>query len=433
MNVSADLASRGFLLAVGIILFFSVTVSLMRTVIVPRPLRSLFTDAVMDSIITSVRLLARVRRTYAQRDGMLAWIGPLLILGMLLAWLIGFIAAYGFMLYGISASTLGDSLRQAGSSLLTLGFAGGHREDQTILDFMAAATGPIVIAMLIGFLPTIYQAYLEREVEVTLLAADGGEPCWGPELLARSALTDSLDSLNDALERWTIWAATVRLTHTTYPVLLHVRSPRATRHFAVALLAVMDAAALKVSVTETLPRRNAYRLLLQGTQAFNLLYIHFFARHSLRSRIPFVGRFMSGNRKAVALSLSVPAWDDRITAVHAAAAQDSAEGLPLIGVDELATGEERGTTLSRAEFDHGVDVLRRSGFPIERGTDDAWLMFSQIRSRYEFPAYAIIRRLDAVPAPWSGDRRLPSPTIWPTLAIDMLPRPSDETPGTSAA
>ena len=79
-------------------------------------------------------------------------------------------------------------MRQSGSSLLTLGFASVNTEDQTIIDFMAAATGPIVIAMLIGFLPTIYSTYLEREVDVTMLSATGGEPAWGPELLSRLAI-----------------------------------------------------------------------------------------------------------------------------------------------------------------------------------------------------------------------------------------------------
>ena len=84
-------------------------------------------------------------------------------------------------------------MRQAGSSLFTLGFASVNTEDQTIIDFMAAATGPIVIAMLIGFLPTIYSAYLEREVDVTMLSAMGGEPAWGPEFLSRMAMGDTLD------------------------------------------------------------------------------------------------------------------------------------------------------------------------------------------------------------------------------------------------
>lgn len=421
MNLAAELASRSLALIIGVTLFISVTMSLMRTVIVPRPLHSLYTDAVRTVIINVVRAIARTRRTFTDRDAVLAWIGPLLILGLLLAWLAGYLVAYGFILYGVGDKGLGDSLRESGSSLFTLGFAGSNAENQTVIDFIAAATGPIVIAMLIGFLPTIYQAYIDREISVTMLATEAGEPAWGPELLARSTLSDALGELDQLFDHWTTWAASTRLTHLTYPMLLHVRSPRAGRHFTVALLAVMDAAALNVSLTSSPSRRDSYRVLLEGTQTFNLLYISFFARHPRRTRIPFVGRFLGGRKPPVNHPLTLPAWKDEIIAVHEAAAQDSAAGMPKGGVLALSAGEDQPLHVTRADFDHAVDVLTRSGFPIERDLDEAWVMFQEARLRYEFPAYAIMRQLDAAPAPWTGDRRIHTPTMWPSLAIDHLP------------
>ncbi len=116
MNLAAELASRSLALIIGVTLFISVTMSLMRTVIVPRPLLSLYTDAVRTVIINVVRALARTRRTFTDRDAVLAWIGPLLILGLLLAWLAGYLVAYGFILYGVGDKGLGDSLRESGSS-----------------------------------------------------------------------------------------------------------------------------------------------------------------------------------------------------------------------------------------------------------------------------------------------------------------------------
>ena len=101
MNLAAELASRSLALVLGVTLFVSVTMSLMRTVIVPRPLLSLFSDAVRIIVLGIVRSIARTRRTFADRDAVLAWIGPLLILGLLLAWLAGYLVAYGFILYGV--------------------------------------------------------------------------------------------------------------------------------------------------------------------------------------------------------------------------------------------------------------------------------------------------------------------------------------------
>ena len=39
------------------------------------------------------------------------------------------------------------------------------------------------------------------------------------------------------------------------------------------------------------------------------------------------------------------------------------------------------------------------------------------------PAHAIARRLDAVAAPWTGPRNVPTPTLWPTSALSILQEP----------
>ena len=46
-------------------------------------------------------------------------------------------------------------MREAGSSLFTLGYATNDRANLTALDFLAASTGPITIGLLIGYLPTL--------------------------------------------------------------------------------------------------------------------------------------------------------------------------------------------------------------------------------------------------------------------------------------
>ena len=84
-------------------------------------------------------------------------------------------------------------------------------------------------------------------------------------------------------------------------------------------------------------------------------------------------------------------------------------------------GEAHEVSITREQFDVAVDIIRRSGFPIDRDLDEAWEQFRVIRARYEFAAYQICRALDATPAPWSGDRTIPTPVAWPSLAVDLLP------------
>ena len=419
-----ELASRSVCFFLGVLVFVAMIVSLLRTIVVPRALRSFFSGMIMAAVVGIGWGLARLRRTYKGRDAEMAWAGPLIILVTLIAWLLGFLLAYGLMIYGISGNSFGMSLAQSGSSLFTLGFDGGRTQDQTILDFMAAATGPIVIALMIGFLPTIYNIYTNREVAVTQLSTEAGEPAWGPEFLVRSHLTDRLERNDETFEAWAHWATTLRLTHLTYPALVHVRSARAQRHYATSLLAIMDAAALSVSLNHERAHHRAYTLLAQGMQAFDTLYLSGIAPRKFRSRLPILGRLVKPTVTIDSSLLAMPAREAGRKAAQMAASSDAVRGMQheLIGL--LDSGEAKPLTLTRAEFDEAYAMFEAAEFPIEYNADDAWAFFSRLRQRYEFPAYAICSKLDAPPAPWSGPRRVPTKTLTPAAAVDYLERPS---------
>ena len=424
MNLTAELTSRGAGFAFGLLLFTLTSLSLLRTVVVPRNLRSLITDLVIGAVVGASRLAAKVSHTYIRRDAVLAWAGPLIIIALLITWLMCYIFAYGFLIYGISGQPLRDSIIQSGSSLLTLGFAYDNgSSNATLLDFFAAATGPVVIALMIGYLPTIYQTFIDREVQVTLLATSAGEPAWGPELLSRICLAKSIADLPMHLGEWAPWAAKLRMTHITYPMLMYVRSGRGTRHFLVSLLTAMDASALMIALNTSLPRTPAYITLLHGSESIQTLYVFYGAKRSKLYYLPLRSlwaRKVTSGSQVEAEQLKVPARDAEIAAVHEAAAADASNALAATHFGSFPNAEEMTSTLSRAEFDYAVDILRRSDFPIEVEIDDAWEMFRRTRATYEFPLYALMRRLDATPAPWTGPRDIATPTMWPTLAVNVL-------------
>ena len=417
----ADVLSRSAASLFGLFLLVANTISLLRTVVIPRSLRSVISDTVARAVNGTANGIAHLRKEYRARDAVLAWAGPTTILMQLITWLVLYLVAYGLLLYGIGGQDLGDSLRQSGSSLFTLGFAAVNAENQTVIDFFAAATGPIVIALMIGFLPTIYSAYLEREVDVTALSVTAGEPAWGAELLSRYTLTDNLAGISDEFLNWGAVASRLRMTHLTYPVLIRVRSAQAMRHYAVALLAVMDAAALQVSLNHALRTTGAYRLLVQGGQTFEVLYVIVSQHRSWRPRIGFHGAFDATRPSVESSGTDLPGWTQKMIAVQLATDRDAMTGLDAAAVQALSRGEHQALTITRSDFDRAVDVLQRSGFPIDRDLDLAWGQFQAARSRYEFAAHELCRILDATPAPWSGDRRVPTPTVWPTLAVDLLP------------
>lgn len=423
MHDPLDALSHGAALVIGVAILISVTVSLLRTVVVPRPLRSNFSDIVSALVIGVTRLIARTRRDYADKDAILTWGGPVLILALLVSWLAGYLVAYTFLEFGASADrTIGEAFRQAGSNLFTLGMGGTHDGTITIIDFMAAATGPIVIAMLIAFLPSVYSSYLDRERTMAELSSVAGEPIWAPEWLARAAVAGSIDNVVANMGTYADWATNLRLTHSTYPVLQHIRPPRYTRHPIVTLLAMLDAANLLASLCTKVPHRPLFIMIVNGSQALGILYDLFYAPRSWRSRIPIVGRLLQGDPTGNAEVYVVPAWQRNLAAIHVASARDAARGMAPWRSGALHTGEERASQLTRAEFDQAVDMLREAGLPIDRDPDASWTMFQQIRAGYEFPAYEIARTLTAVPAPWSGPRDGNIATIWPTSVLEVLRR-----------
>jgi len=220
-----------------------------------------------------------------------------------------------------------------------------------VVTFVAAATGLVVVALEIGYLPTIYGAYNRRETLVNMLESRAGEPAWGVELLAREQLIGSLDSLGPFFNDWERWAADLTESHVNYPWLMSFRSPYPLRSWVVSLLAVLDAAALYLALVPS-----------RAPSA---------ARHCLRTG------FLGLRALAGVYRIELPA--------------DPRPDAPI--------------ALTYEEFEDGLDRLQAVGFPMERSREEAWRHFRGWRVNYETAAYLLADKLVAVPAPWSGERR----------------------------
>src|SRR5262249_52410185 len=194
----------------------------------------------------------------------LAWLAPVILVSALLCWLAAMFAGYGLLMYVVSGLPLHASFREAGSSMFTLGYASGTGRNLFALGFLVVASGSVVIALQISYLPTLYNAYNRRELEVTLLQARAAEPAWGPELLARQALIGTVDELAELYQSWERLAADIGESHANYPVLLVFRSPRPYRSWVIALLAVMDAAAMHLALAPTAAPVPTARLMLRS-------------------------------------------------------------------------------------------------------------------------------------------------------------------------
>jgi hypothetical protein len=60
-------------------------------------------------------------------------------------------------------------------------------------------------------------------------------------------------------------------------------------------------------------------------------------------------------------------------------------------------------------------------FPVERSIEEAWTHFRGWRVNYEGAAYSLAYGIDAVPALWSGRRRVSEPQIAPAKPPNRTP------------
>ena len=339
----------------GGLLVLAVWSSAIGALVVTRAVGSRLTR-MADKIVTIVfRALNEHIPDYRRRDRVMSFQAAAILIAQLAAWLGTSFAGFTLLLWPFEHNLAG-AFAAAGSSLFTLGFDVPSGTTPAVMVFAGAATGLTILTLQIAYLPTLYGAFNRRETEVALLNARAGVPSWGPELLARThyglGSMSTLDTMPALYAQWERWAADVAESHTTYLPLVRFRSPQPLSSWVTALLAVLDSAALYLSLSpKAAPVVPARLCLRSGFQCFDR-----------------VGR---------AMSLHIPAEPD-----------------PGAGI-----------SLSYEEFLDAVERMRKVDFPIEREPEQAWPEFVGWRVNYERAAYAVAAAVYAVPAKWSGPRR----------------------------
>jgi hypothetical protein len=359
------LAGRAVAAVAGGLLVLVALSSVTVTLIVSRPTDSPLTRWVDRLVDWGYEQVVPRIADYQRRDRMRATQAAAVLLTQLAAWLIVAGVGFALLLWPFATRGVASAFVDAGSSLFTLGFAVPSGTAPAVIVFLAAATGLLILALQIAYLPTLYAAFNRRETLVALLNERAGMPSWGPELLARTHYAlgtgvSTLDTMPDLYAQWESWAADVAESHTTYPVLVRFRSPGPLSSWVIALLAVLDSAALFLALSPGAAPVVPARLCLRGG-------------------------FRCFHRIATAMGFDVP--------------------------DE--PGPDAGTSVTYDEFLAAVGRMREVGFPIERDPAEAWPDFVGWRVNYEPAAFAVAQAVYAVPALWSGPRRRPASPIPP--------------------
>ncbi len=189
----------------------------------------------------------------ARREHMLALYGPLSMLMLFGAWATALINCFGGVMWALQpaadkggGSPLSEQIYMSGVTFFTLGYGDvvPHSGAAQFTSVLEAGTGIGFIAVVIGYLPVLYQLFTRREAHVIQLDGRAGSPPSATTMLCRHAEGGGLDQLNELLREWEIWGSELLESHLSYPMLAYYRSQHDNQSWLGALGCVMDTCAL---------------------------------------------------------------------------------------------------------------------------------------------------------------------------------------------
>ena len=231
-----------------------------KQVLVPRAV-----EGTLRISVQFARLMWRIGRFVirftpeARREDLLGGFAPLYFILLLGVWLTALIFAYGLILFGLRDEIrpplidFGAALYFSASSLLTIGFGDivATQGLARLVAVFAGASGIGTVAVAITFLYAIIGAFQQRERFVVVLDARAGAPPSGVALLETYAALGILDELPALFRDSESWVADVLDSHLAYPILMSFRSSHKDESWVAALGALLDAAALLVTVIQS--------------------------------------------------------------------------------------------------------------------------------------------------------------------------------------
>src|SRR5258708_33168947 len=191
------------------------------------------------------------------RESHLSYYGPLSLLMLFATWAFALVVAFAMLHWaaGSSLNVLGGpatfrtDLYLSGTTFFTLGL-GDVTPRTALARVITVAEGGMgfgYLAIVISYFPTMYGAFSQLELSISLLDARAGSPPTAGELLRRHARFRGPDILSRYLQDWEIWCAQLMESHLSYPVLCYFRSQHDNQSWLAAFTAVPVLGALIVA------------------------------------------------------------------------------------------------------------------------------------------------------------------------------------------
>ena len=255
----------------GIALILLVAQDAFETIVLPRRVTRRIRLAVLfyRVVQTPWRATGRFMRAGRRRDMYLSYMGPLSLLALIVFWAVLFVFGFGLLLWGLALPLNAPEktisfltyLYLSGTTFFTLGLG-----DITPVPGMArllmvieVALGFGFLALVISYVPIVYQAFSRRELRISLLDSRAGSPVTAVEILRRNHASKNVEELRLLLHDWEVWCADILESHLSYPILAYYRSQHEQQSWVGALTVVLDTCALILTGIEGIPDKAAAR------------------------------------------------------------------------------------------------------------------------------------------------------------------------------
>ena len=243
----------------GLLLMFATLWETFESIILPRRVTRRFRVARLFYQVTWAVWTAFNRRLPSKklRESHLSYYGPLSLLMLFAIWAFALVLAFAMLHWAAGSSlnvaggrsTFRTDLYLSGTTFFTLGL-GDVTPRTTLARVITVAEGGMgfgYLAIVISYLPTMYGAFSERELNISLLDARAGSPPTAGELLRRHSHVQETEVLRRYLQEWEIWCAQLMESHLSYPVLCYFRSQHDNQSWLAAFTAVLDVCALIIA------------------------------------------------------------------------------------------------------------------------------------------------------------------------------------------
>ncbi len=285
-----------------------------------------------------LHLASSIRPNPTRQHNIWALYVPFSLISVVVLALIMACLGFGLFIYGITTNSARVALENSISAMSVLGFAGlPPTLRETIVAGFEAFTGPIFVALLIGYIVNIYAAYSQQRDRVTDMDAKLDGSSNGLDLIENAAAGPGLDSLSVVWADWADEFGDIEQRYRTVDGYLLIFAPVMTKHWSTDAVMVFDAANLRNTLVALPPDPDAARCLNVGSIAIGHIASHYGHRIYSFHRPP----------------------EPRI--------------------------------ITQQEFDRCAERLRDLAIPVAADVEAAWEAFDQVRGRYAPATYRLQR------------------------------------------